>query len=199
MANYSDAEINRWIREFQKQHGRLPTGDDVRDYVWSRQFQDTYGRPPTENDWRAHWYASRGTPPPSVSNQPSEQTVGEILGVEFPQQAAQLPTYLRDWVRYLEETVQNAEVKPTNPLATKVEAGQEATPFQQFQQETARQLGLDSAGLTETDWTQGWQKFIDALMKAPFSAQQRLASLRWDTKKGWYRTQVPMLANPGEL
>lgn len=199
MPGLSDTEILRWARAFQKQHDRPPTEDDINDYRWGIQFQNTYGRSPTEHDWQAHWFAGHGGTP-EAQTPPAEPTVGALLGLNFPQQAAQLPTYIRDWVRYLEDTVQgNPDVAITNPLASTLEGREEQTPFQRFQGETAWQLGLDSQQLSEGDLLEGWQKFIDSLSKAQFKTQQNLVSLRWDVDKGWYRKQSPMLAHPGEL
>ena len=125
-----------------------------------------------------------------------KRTVGGMLGINFPAYSQSLPPYLRNWVSYLQETIQkNPDVDITHPLAG---AGDES-PFQQFQQQLGVDLGIDTAGLGDADPTESWQTLVDKLANASFPAQQALQGLRWDTDKGWYRAQTDLLANPKEV
>jgi len=191
-----------WVRAFVKAHGRAPTGRDLEDCRWSERFLREHGRPPTEEDWRARWYGQYGGG--GAGEEEEEEfwpKAGELLQkLSFPM-AEQLPVFLREWTRYLQDLLaQNPERAIPLPFAPTEEGEEADTVWRQTLTEVAQQLGLSH--LMEErpeDPVVAYQEFLNALAQAPLSAQQILIGLRYTPEAGWHRVQTPLLPHPAHL
>lgn len=204
----SEEELKQWAQQFYEEHQRTPTQDDYREKQWGDQFVATYGRAPTQADWEARWYAQHGGRPGTVrasggrasASGTSATTVGELLGdLNFPKFKEQVPSMLRDFMRYLEELTKSATPPPV-PFQLPDEGDAEEQPtlteFYQKQNELAGRLGLDLAAMAKEEPAQQWQRFVDAIKGVnKLEDQQALLGLRWAPETGWQSASTNMLPN----
>jgi len=184
-----------WRYQFYLQHGRWPNEQDYEDYKWSLDFQRLYGRPPSEEDWKAHWFASQGGGGGGGGGEEPKrpETIGEILHkLLFPEEY-QLPVYMRDFGRYIEELLtQNPEFAIAPPKFN--EQGELIPPT-----EEAAEKPLEEFESVEA-YAQAWNEFLETLKTLSLEEQQYYQGLRYSPETGWYRSgAVPLLPHPEYL
>jgi len=195
---------DQWAAEFYKAHGRPPVQQDVKDRDWSRGWAATHGRAPTQADWEAHYYGTFGGGGGGAGGEEEEESIWPSAGgllehLTFP---TGLPSYTRDWMRYLREMfAKNVEEHIPLPfMPWEGEEGEEESPFHIQMAGLAKSLGLSDLMTKEPeDTTEAYQRFVDAVAIAPFEAQQVLAGLRYTPEAGWFTAQIPQLARPEYL
>jgi len=180
-----------WRYQFYLTHGRWPNEQDYEDYKWSLDFQRLYGRPPSEEDWKAHWFATQGGGGGRGGEETQRpETIGQILGkLLFPEQF-QLPPYMRDFGRYIEDLLtQNPEFAIAPPKLN--EQGELIPPT-----EEAAEKPLEEFESIET-YAQAWNAFLETLKSLSLEEQQYYQGLRYSPETGWYRSgAVPLLPHP---
>lgn len=153
---------------------------------------------------------------PAVSGAPApwtqppggpEGTVSELLGPLAWWKAEALPPLLRNWGQWLRELVEiNATTSPiVNPFefdeAAEVAIDEPISPTLP-KMRTARQTITEVQQLLGVQFAEGatptekWQEFLNKLPTASLQAQQLLASMRYDAKRGWYTVDTPQLVHP---